>query len=83
VVLRLAISGFPDSYKGRRSTSTLGGTQKLVTVKEPELYRLDADEKKDDIVLSDVIGRRQKTWCVNESGLYSLVLSSRKPEALG
>jgi prophage antirepressor-like protein len=44
------------------------------------LGRLDAD----DITSSKVIdssGREQATACVNESGLYSLVLSSRKPEA--
>ncbi len=44
------------------------------------LLRLDEDEK-DDVGLTDTIGRRQKMTCVNEFGLYSLVLSSRKPEA--
>jgi prophage antirepressor-like protein len=42
--------------------------------------RLDEDEK-DDIITDDVIGRPQKTLVVNESGLYSLILTSRKPEA--
>ncbi|MEH1851400.1 MAG: Bro-N domain-containing protein [Nostoc sp.] len=27
------------------------------------------------------IGRQGETWCINESGLYSLVLTSRKPQA--
>ena len=27
------------------------------------------------------IGRQGDAWCVNESGLYSLILSSRKPQA--
>ncbi len=27
------------------------------------------------------IGRQGEAWCVNEFGLYSLILSSRKPEA--
>ncbi|MHC5719607.1 MAG: BRO-N domain-containing protein, partial [Nostoc sp.] len=27
------------------------------------------------------IGRQGEAWCVNESGLYSLVLTSRKPQA--
>lgn len=43
------------------------------------LSRLDDDEK-DDIILNDTIGRPQKMSVVTESGLYSLILSSRKPE---
>lgn len=33
------------------------------------------------VVLTDPHGRPQETNCVNEPGLYSLVLGSRKPEA--
>jgi anti-repressor protein len=44
------------------------------------LTRLDEDEK-DEIISNDVTGRKQSMWFVTESGLYSLVLSSRKPEA--
>lgn len=44
------------------------------------LTRLDDDEK-DDVILTDAIGREQKMNVVNEPGLYSLVLGSRKPEA--
>ncbi|MDE2397502.1 MAG: Bro-N domain-containing protein [Burkholderiales bacterium] len=44
------------------------------------LTRLDDDEK-DDVGLTDAIGRQQRTAIVNESGLYSLILGSRKPEA--
>lgn len=43
------------------------------------LARLDEDEKT-DIILNDVTGRPQKQWCVTESGLYTLILSSRKSE---
>lgn len=42
---------------------------------------LDVDEYKDDIDIVDSIGRRQKALAVNEAGLYSLILKSRKPEA--
>lgn len=42
--------------------------------------RLDPEEK-DDIQIVDAIGRQQQTAIVNESGLYSLVLTSRKPKA--
>ena len=41
--------------------------------------KLDEDEK--GISLIDTLGGEQKLGIVNESGLYSLVLSSRKPEA--
>jgi len=44
------------------------------------LSKLDADEK-DDVSITDAIGRSQKTAIVNESGLYSLIMSSRKEEA--
>lgn len=42
--------------------------------------RLDEDEKS-GVVLTDPHGRPQTTNCVNEAGLYTLVLGSRKPEA--
>jgi prophage antirepressor-like protein len=41
--------------------------------------RLDDDEK--GVGLIDTLGGRQKASLVNESGLYSLILGSRKPEA--
>ncbi len=40
---------------------------------------LDEDEK--GVITNDPIGRMQKTATISESGLYSLVLKSRKPEA--
>ena len=43
------------------------------------INRLDDDEK-NTIVLNEGIGNPEKS-IINESGLYSLVLSSRKPEA--
>lgn len=43
------------------------------------LSRLDEDEK--DIVSTDTLGGKQNTAIVSESGMYALVLSSRKPEA--
>ena len=43
------------------------------------LSRLDDDEK--GLGLTDTLGGQQSLTTVNESGLYSLVLSSRKPEA--
>lgn len=43
------------------------------------LSRLDDDEK--GVASTDTLGGTQQVQVVNESGLYSLVLSSRKPEA--
>lgn len=42
--------------------------------------RLDDDEK-DGVGISDAMGREQKTTVISESGLYSLILRSSKPEA--
>lgn len=42
--------------------------------------RLDDDEK-DVVHLADPIGRKQETTIINESGLYSVILRSDKPEA--
>lgn len=39
------------------------------------------EEDKDEIPIRDSIGRIQKTPIINESGLYSLVLSSKLPSA--
>ena len=43
------------------------------------MARLDEDEK--GIILNDTPSGDQKMLCVTESGLYSLILGSRKPEA--
>jgi prophage antirepressor-like protein len=43
------------------------------------LARLDDDEK--GVGTTDTLGGEQQAAIINESGLYSLVLSSRKPEA--
>lgn len=42
--------------------------------------RLDDDEK-DNIGITDAIGRSRSTIIINESGLYTLILRSTKPEA--
>ena len=42
--------------------------------------KLDGDEKNLDY-LTDISGQRRKTWIINEFGLYSLILTSSKPEA--
>lgn len=44
------------------------------------LSHLDDDEK-DSVTLNDAIGRARNTPVVNESGMYALVMRSRKPQA--
>ena len=44
------------------------------------ISRLDDDEK-DGVGITDAIGRNQTVNAINESGLYALVLTSRKPAA--
>jgi len=41
---------------------------------------VDADDR-DAVPIQDSIGRKQKTPIINESGLYSLILSSKLPQA--
>lgn len=43
------------------------------------ISRLDADEK--GVASTDTLGGQQQVTIINEPGLYSLVLGSRKPEA--
>ncbi|MBW4686923.1 MAG: hypothetical protein KME40_17900 [Komarekiella atlantica HA4396-MV6] len=57
-----------------------------ITNSSMAIANLDSDEKTHDISIVDVSGkfagkREQRVWCINESGLYSLVLTSRKPQA--
>ena len=43
--------------------------------------RVDDEDKIDGVAICDSIGREQKPTLINESGLYSLVLSSKLPNA--
>lgn len=40
---------------------------------------VDEEDKKDGVTKRYVIGRKQKTIIINESGLYSLILKSKLP----
>ncbi len=42
---------------------------------------IDEEDKKDGVTIRDAIGREQKSVCINESGLYALILSSKLPNA--
>ena len=43
--------------------------------------RVDEEDKLDGVAICDPIGREQKPVLINESGLYSLILSSKLPNA--
>lgn len=55
----------------------------ILSIKNPRqaLSRLDDDEK--GVILSDTLGGKQSVSAVNESGLYALIIQSRKPQAVG
>lgn len=42
---------------------------------------VDEEDKTDGVTIRDSIGREQHPMCINESGLYSLILSSKMPSA--
>ncbi len=44
---------------------------------------VDEEDKRDGVTIRDSIGRIQKAVFINESGLYSLILSSKLPQAKG
>ena len=43
--------------------------------------RVDDEDKMDGVAICDSIGREQTPTLINESGLYSLILSSKLPTA--
>ncbi len=45
------------------------------------LDHVDDEDRKDGVTIRDAIGRPQKAVLINESGLYSLILSSKLPSA--
>ena len=49
--------------------------------KKALLDHVDSEDKTDGVTIRDPIGREQKPVFINESGLYSLILSSRMPLA--
>jgi prophage antirepressor-like protein len=40
------------------------------------------DDQRDDVRITDAIGRHQSTTIISESGVYSLIFKSRKPSAV-
>lgn len=63
-------------FIGKDVASVLGYQRTAKAIQD----RVD-DEDKDEVPFRDSIGRMQKTPIINESGLYSLILSSKLPSA--
>ena len=44
------------------------------------LDHVDKEDREEGVTIRDAIGRDQKATFINESGLYSLILSSKLPQ---
>jgi len=75
-VRAIAIDGEPW-FVGKDVASALG----YKSVRDSLARHVDSDDKKDGVVIHDSMGRKQKPIIINESGLYSLILSSKLDSA--
>lgn len=75
-VRMLEINGEPW-FVGKDVAEILGYSNTRDTLAK----RVDNEDKLDGVAICDSIGREQKPVLINESGLYSLILSSKLPKA--
>lgn len=75
-VRTLEINGEPW-FVGKDVAEILGYSNTRDTLAK----RVDNEDKLDGVAICDSIGREQKPVLINESGLYSLILSSKLPTA--
>ena len=86
-----AMTVFRNERFGEVRTATINGEPWFVGKDVAEMLgyerpakaiadHVDAEDK-DEVPIQDSIGRMQKTPIINESGLYSLILSSKLPQA--
>lgn len=82
---------YKNAEFGSVRTTTLGGQSYFVgkdvadilgyaNTRKALIDHID-EEDKDDVTIRDAIGRNQTMTAINESGLYSLILSSKMPSA--
>ena len=64
-------------FVGKDAADILGYTNNRKALAD----HVDAEDKKDGVTIRDAIGREQKPVLINESGFYSLILSSKFPKA--
>jgi prophage antirepressor-like protein len=64
-------------FVGKDVASALGYSNTRKALQD----HVDEEDKRDGVTIRDSIGRIQKAVFINESGLYSLILSSKLPQA--
>ncbi len=64
-------------FVGRDIAKTLGYSNTKKAISD----HVDIEDKKDGVTIRDSIGRGQKPILISESGLYSLIMSSKLPTA--
>ena len=72
----LDIDGEPW-FVGKDLTTALGYSNSRDAISK----RVDVEEKKSGVAIHDSMGRNQNVVAINESGMYSLILSSKLPSA--
>ena len=72
----VAIDGEPW-FVGKDVAEVLGYSNPRKAI----IDHIDEEDKTDGVTIRDSIGREQSPVCINESGLYSLILSSKLPRA--
>ena len=75
--MRTIIIGEEIWFVGKDVAEILGYTNSRKAL----IDHVDDEDKKDGVTIRDAIGREQTPIFINESGLYSLVLSSKLPSA--
>ena len=72
----LDIDGEPW-FVGKDLTTALGYSNSRDAISK----RVDVEDKKSGVAIHDSMGRNQNVVAINESGMYSLILSSKLPSA--
>ena len=72
----LDIDGEPW-FVGKDLTTALGYSNSHDAISK----RVDVEDKKSGVAIHDSMGRNQNVVAINESGMYSLILSSKLPSA--
>ena len=72
----LEINGEPY-FVGKDIAEVLGYSNTRKAIQD----HVDEDDKLDGVTICDSIGRNQSAIAINESGLYSLIMSSKLPKA--
>lgn len=75
-VRTMIIDGEPW-FVGKDIAENLGYTNTRKAI----IDHVDTEDKRDGVTIRDSIGREQTPTCINESGLYSLILFSKLPQA--